>query len=86
MKHFTDSAGTEWTVFEVKRGDTQAKWSYLPDEYGDGWLCLESKLGKRRLTAVPRGWRDASDEELEQLLRRATRAGPGRQHESEMRE
>ena len=54
MRHFTDSTGVEWTVFEVKRGETQEKWSYLPDEFGDGWLCFESKFSKRRLTRCRR--------------------------------
>jgi hypothetical protein len=86
MRHFTDSMGVEWTVFEVKRSDSQAKWTYLPDEYGDGWLCFESRLGKRRLTRVPKGWRDAGDDELEGMLRQANTAGQDRPRESEMRE
>jgi len=86
MRHFTDSTGVEWTVFEVKRGDTQAKWSYLPAEFGEGWLCFESKIGKRRLTRVPKGWKEADESELEGMLRRASKAGADRLRESEMRE
>jgi hypothetical protein len=86
MRHFTDTTGVEWTVFEVKRGDTQGKWSYLPAEFGDGWLCFESKLGKRRLTRVPKGWKEADDYELEIMLRQAAKAGTDRARESEMRE
>ena len=86
MRHFTDSTGTEWTVFEVKRGETQAKWSYLPDEYGDGWLCFESKLSKRRLTNVPHAWKDADDDQLRSMLRQATPVGTGKFRESELRE
>ena|SRR5690242_5713378 len=86
MRHFTDSTGVEWTVFEVKRGDTQQRWSYLPHEYGDGWLCFESKLGKRRLTRVPKGWREADEDELETMLRQATKAGAERPRENEMRD
>ena len=44
MRHFTDSTGVRWTVFEVKRGETQARWSYLPAEFGEGWLCFESNF------------------------------------------
>lgn len=86
MRHFTDSMGVAWTVFEVKRADTQAKWSYLPEGFGDGWLCFESRLGKRRLTRVPKGWREAGDDELEHMLRQATRAGSEKSRESEMRD
>ena len=73
-------------MFEVKRGETQAKWSYLPDEYGEGWLCFDSKFGKRRLTRVPKRWREADDEELEQLLRQATKAGTDKPRENELRD
>jgi hypothetical protein len=86
MRHFTDSTGVEWTVFEVKRAETQDRWSYLPDEYGNGWLCFESKLGKRRLTSVPKGWREADTHELERMLRQAAKVGAGRGHEREVRE
>jgi hypothetical protein len=86
MRHFTDSTGVEWTVYEVKRGETQAKWSYLPAGYGDGWLCFESKFGKRRLTRVPNAWREADDDELERMLRQATKAGADRQRENEVRD
>jgi len=72
MRHFTDSTGVEWTVFEVKRSEMQEKWSYLPAEYGDGWLCFESRTSKRRLTPVPKRWRDAADDDLERMMRRAS--------------
>jgi len=85
MRHFTDSTGVQWTVYEVRRGETQAKWSYLPDEYGDGWLCFESKYTKRGLTLVPQGWREANDEELERMLTQATQAGRGKGREDELR-
>ena len=85
MRHFTDSTGVEWTVYEVKRGDTQAKWSYLPDEYNDGWLCFESRYSKRRLTLVPNGWREANEEELERMLWQATQAGRAKAREDELR-
>jgi hypothetical protein len=85
MRHFTDSTGVHWTVFEVKRGETQERWSYLPDEFGDGWLCFESKFSKRRLTTVPKGWRDASDDELEDMMRTARPSGRGKAAEDELR-
>ena len=72
MRTITDSTGVTWTVFEVKRqGGTKDRWSYLPEEFGDGWLCFESKFSKRRLTPVPPRWREAGDDELERMLVRA---------------
>src|SRR4051794_16123030 len=73
MRLLTDSAGTQWTVFEVKRqSGSKERWSYLPDEFGDGWLCFESSTSKRRLTPVPARWREFGDDELEQMLGRAS--------------
>lgn len=68
MRTITDSTGVTWTIFEVKRQGVGDRWSYLPEEFGDGWLCFESKFSKRRLTPVPPRWRDAGDDELESLL------------------
>lgn len=69
MRTITDAAGTQWTVFEVKRqGAPGDRWTYLPAEYGNGWLCFESNSSKRRLTPVPPRWREANDAELLQLL------------------
>ena len=70
MRIFADTSGTEWTVFEVKRGGTDAgtRWTYLPDEFGSGWLCFESDISKRRLTPIPARWREFSDNELNRLL------------------
>ena len=73
MRTITDAAGVEWTVFEVKReGQTTEQWSYLPEEFGDGWLCFESHFSKRRLTPVPPDWQGFGHEELVKLLHRAT--------------
>jgi len=72
MRILTDTSGTEWTVFEVKRAaDSQERWTYLPEEFGDGWLCFESNVSKRRLTPIPPRWREFSDEELQRLLQAA---------------
>ena len=72
MRIMTDSRGVEWTVFEVKRqAVTKDRWSYLPEAFGDGWLCFESDVSKRRLTPVPPNWREFEDEELEGLLDQA---------------
>ena len=72
MRTITDSAGTQWTVFEVKKqGGVTDRWSYLPAEFGNGWLCFESGTSKRRLTPVPARWREASDVELQRMLGQA---------------
>jgi hypothetical protein len=65
MRTITDSTGVQWTVFEVKKqGEGEERWSYLPDEFGNGWLCFESKNAKRRLTPIPGRWRESEDGQL----------------------
>ncbi|HSQ31194.1 MAG TPA: hypothetical protein VLN49_15145 [Gemmatimonadaceae bacterium] len=72
MRTITDSGGIEWTVFEVRRPpEDRSRWTYLPEEYGDGWLCFESVVGKRRLTPIPARWRDMSDHTLLLKMREA---------------
>ena len=72
MRVFEDSNGTEWTVYEVKRsGGAKERWSYLPEEFGEGWLCFESDYAKRRLTPIPAQWRELSDKQLTSLLGQA---------------
>lgn len=69
MRVIADSNGVEWTVFEVKRSSTTSeRWSHLPEEFVNGWLCFESDFSKRRLTPVPTKWEDYSDEQLTRLL------------------
>lgn len=72
MRTITDATGLEWTVFEVRRdGQTTDQWSYLPEEFGDGWLCFESKYSKRRLTPVPDDWEGLDENDLVRMLNRA---------------
>lgn len=71
MRTFSDSKGTQWTVFEVKRGEREGRWTYLPDEYGDGWLTFECPTAKRRLTPIPPAWRELDDQRLRELLEQA---------------
>ena len=72
MRTITDAAGVEWTVFEVRRDlQTTDQWSYLPEEFGDGWLCFESQYSKRRLTPVPAAWQDSGQEDLVKMLLQA---------------
>ena len=72
MRILTDSTGIQWTVFEVKRqADSPERWTYLPEEFGDGWLCFESDVSKRRLTPVPPRWREFGDDQLVRMLEQA---------------
>jgi len=71
MRTVADSTGTVWTVFEVKKTGTGDQWTYLPEQFGNGWLCFESGIAKRRLTPVPPGWSAMSDRDVLGLLRRA---------------
>jgi len=72
MRTIVDAAGNHWTVFEVKKaGRIGERWSYLPVEFGQGWLCFESNVSKRRLTPIPANWRGATDEELVRMLGQA---------------
>jgi hypothetical protein len=72
MRTFKDSTGTEWTVFEVRRGGDESNWAYLPRGFRSGWLCFESAQGKRRLSPVPDGWKTLDVDDLERMLGRAT--------------
>lgn len=75
MKTFRDAAGIEWTVFEVRRGDDEANWAYLPRGFRSGWLCFDSTVGKRRLSPVPEDWNAFEPGELAKMWRRATPVG-----------
>jgi len=69
MRTIADPTGVVWTVFEVKKlRGSDDQWTYLPEQFGNGWLCFESDVSKRRLTPVPPRWFDYSDRELVRLL------------------
>jgi len=72
MRTIADSTGVVWTIFEVKKqGGPAEQWTYLPEQFGNGWLCFESDVSKRRLTPVPAQWTEYSDDELADLLKKA---------------
>ena len=58
-------------LFRSKQGGSSEQWTYLPEQFGNGWLCFESDVSKRRLTPVPPRWIDYSDKELVRLLDKA---------------
>lgn len=70
MLTITDSAGVEWTVFEVKRQALGSP-TYLPSGFSGGWLCFESATEKRRLASVPDDWLHLEEQQLLDLLQRA---------------
>ena len=79
MRILLDAGGVEWTVFEVRRRGPAEKMSYLPERFGEGWLCFESDVGKRRLTPIPSGWRELGEEDMLRLLTKATPVNRGRE-------
>ena len=69
MRTIADATGVVWTIFEVKKqGGSNEQWTYLPEQFGNGWLCFESHVSKRRLTPVPPRWIEYDDKELARLL------------------
>lgn len=46
-----------------------ARRAYLRGSYAHGWLCFESRQGKRRLSPIPVDWTTCSDDELESYAR-----------------
>jgi hypothetical protein len=71
MRTVTDSNQAMWTIFEVKKTEAGDQWTYLPEQFGNGWLCFESSTAKRRLTPIPSGWARMSDADLLGLLKQA---------------
>jgi hypothetical protein len=46
----------------------------IPRELSDGWLALQGRSRKIRLSPIPEGWMHLSDEELAALVRREAKA------------
>jgi hypothetical protein len=47
----------------------------IPRELRDGWLALQGRNERLRITPIPDGWMNLSDEELRRLVIRATMRG-----------
>jgi hypothetical protein len=78
VRDFVDASGVSWRVWPVTPESLQPKTAaedYLGD-YGDGWLCFESAVERRRLARFPADWEQVSDEELRTLLGKAAIVPP----------
>ena len=73
MIGFRDSAGIEWKVVEIEASTLTAlpRSSLRHPEFKDGWLLFQSEGTRKRLAPYPRGWRDMSADQLEELCRQA---------------
>ncbi len=71
-REFTDGSGTEWRAWETRPGAGANVRSSL----ASGWLSFECPEERRRLSPVPDGWAEGSDDALRGwLLRAETSAG-----------
>jgi len=67
LRYFIDQAGTEWRVWDVNPAIHVRRASVAPQrslKVPEGWLCFEAAGERRRLSPIPFGWEDASDDEL----------------------
>jgi hypothetical protein len=75
LREFTDRMGSRWRVWDIRPEEMHAGprvEDYL-QKVMHGWLAFEPVGGgeKRRLSPIPAGWEQATEEELEQMLDRA---------------
>lgn len=74
VREFRDDAGRDWRVWQVRpRSAGRANAERYLGEYFRGWLAFELLGGdqRKRLSTFPEDWLRSSDEDLDQLLRRA---------------
>ena len=71
-REFTDRQGRTWRAWDTHPQNR----SIVTAPYAEGWLCFESREGKRRLTPIPEGWDELPRERLCMLLRAADRVVP----------
>jgi hypothetical protein len=68
IRLFRDSQGIEWRVWSTVPSNMGA---VAPDMRG-GWLSFDSGTERRRLTPIPPGWEEVSDDRLDLICRIAT--------------
>lgn len=76
LRHFTDSKGNTWSVWDVwptgrstttvNRGE-QLAGAFPNLGMSEGWLCFQCDCEKRRLTPIPPEWETCPDDTLEKL-------------------
>lgn len=71
---FTDTAGTRWDVFQVRRASTK-EGAVSPGREA-GWLAFSSGFERRRFAPVPDAWEQLPAQALEQLCREARPVQP----------
>lgn len=69
---FADASGVQWTTFAVHPLKSTSDRSRLPAPFETGWLSFDSGTETRRLTPIPDGWANLSDDELRSLCGQAT--------------
>jgi hypothetical protein len=67
---FIDDSGVQWDAFVVYPSRPKGR-ETLPPPFDKGWLAIQCPEGVRRLTPIPEGWRECSNEEFCKLLERA---------------
>jgi hypothetical protein len=68
---FVDGNQVRWTTFAVHPSKPVGDRPRLPGPFQTGWLSFDSGAETRRLTPIPNGWNELSDEELSRLCEQA---------------
>lgn len=67
---FIDDSGVQWDAFVVYPSRLKGR-EALPPPYDQGWLAIQCPEGVRRVTPIPEGWRECSNDEFCRLLESA---------------
>jgi hypothetical protein len=82
LRRFRDARGVDWTAWEVDAphiAESAQRLVYLDPALAEGWLAFESERGERaRLTPLPVGWHEGTENQLLGLLERAAPVRAGR--------
>jgi hypothetical protein len=67
---FEDARGVRWDACAIHPSAPVGR-VQLPEPYRTGWLFFESATQKRRLSPIPDGWQEASEDLLRGMCERA---------------
>ena len=70
-RFFVDERGVQWDAFAVYPSRATQGRSTLPPPYDKGWLAIQCPESIRRVTPIPTGWKECSNDEFCQLLESA---------------